>query len=149
VITPLNEEEIQWLTYMREEEKLARDIYQVLYSEWGVRIFQNIASSEQKHMDALENLLKKYGIDDPVTDESAQGNFTISELDALYVELKTRGLSSLDKAYLVGVDIEELDIEDLEAAIGFSGAHPDIVKVYNNLLDGSENHLAAFTSHLD
>jgi len=55
----------------------------------------------------------------------------------------------LDEAYQVGVDIEELDIEDLENAIGVSGTHQDIVRVYNNLLDGSENHLAAFTSHLN
>jgi hypothetical protein len=148
-VTPLSEDETYWLTYMREEEKLARDVYRVLYDQWGVTIFNNIAASEQKHMDAIEKLLEKYGINDPVTDEDVPGNFTILELNTLYDELKTRGLSSLDEAYQVGVDIEKLDIEDLEDAIRVSGTHPDIVRVYNNLLDGSENHLAAFELHLD
>lgn len=148
-VTPLSEDETYWLTYMREEEKLARDVYRVLYDQWGVTIFNNIAASEQKHMDAIEKLLGKYGINDPVTDEDVLDNFTILELNTLYDELKTRGLSSLDEAYQVGVDIEKLDIEDLEDAIRVSGTHPDIVRVYNNLLDGSENHLAAFELHLD
>ena len=34
--------EIEGLTYMREEEKLARDVYLFLYDFWGVNIFQNI-----------------------------------------------------------------------------------------------------------
>jgi hypothetical protein len=148
-ITALNEEEIHWLTYMREEEKLARDIYTVLYDQWDVAIFNNIAQSEQRHMDAIEKLIEKYGISDPVADETVSGNFTISELNTLYDSLKTQGLSSLQEAYQVGVDIEALDIEDLEAAIAASGEHLDIVRVYSNLLEGSSHHLAAFNSYLD
>jgi hypothetical protein len=148
-ITSLGEDEIKWLTYMREEEKLARDVYTVLYEKWAVPVFNRIALSEQKHLDAIEKLLAKYAIADPVADESVPGNFTISELNTLYSSLQTRGLSSLREAYLVGVDIEESDIADLKAAIGLSGEHPDIVRVYQNLLDGSENHLAAFTLLLD
>jgi hypothetical protein len=148
-ITPLSENEIQWLTYMREEEKLARDVYTVLYDKWAVPVFKNIALSEQKHLDAIEKLLAKYTINDPVADESVPGNFTVLELNALYADLSTRGLSSLSAAFQVGVDIEKSDIADLETAIGLSGEHPDIVRVYQNLLAGSENHLAAFTALLD
>jgi hypothetical protein len=145
----LSEEEIHWLTYMREEEKLARDIYILLYDQWDVLIFKNIAASEQKHMDAIERLLEKYGISDPVTDENISGNFTVSEFNTLYDNLKTRGLSSLDEAYRVGVNIEELDIEDLVKAVAASGEHPDLIRVYTNLLEGSNNHLDAFNSYLD
>ncbi|MDK2464101.1 MAG: DUF2202 domain-containing protein, partial [Candidatus Korarchaeota archaeon] len=53
----LAEEEIQGLLYMREEEKLARDVYLTLYEKWGLPIFQNIARSEQTHMDAVKTLL--------------------------------------------------------------------------------------------
>ncbi|MDP2030099.1 MAG: DUF2202 domain-containing protein [Thiobacillus sp.] len=48
------------LLFMREEEKLARDVYLTLYETWGLAVFSNIASSEQSHMDALLKLLRTY-----------------------------------------------------------------------------------------
>ena len=35
--------EVEALQYMREEEKLARDVYLALYEEWQLPIFQTIA----------------------------------------------------------------------------------------------------------
>ena len=62
----LTDEEIYWLTYMREEEKLARDVYIYLFDMYGSRIFDNISVSEQKHMDAIKTLLDKvWHLDDP------------------------------------------------------------------------------------
>ena len=40
-----------------------------LYKMWGLTIFSNIASSEQKHMDAIKTLLDRYGLDDPAAEE--------------------------------------------------------------------------------
>ncbi|NCB02187.1 MAG: DUF2202 domain-containing protein, partial [Spirochaetia bacterium] len=51
---------------MREEEKLARDVYLTLYEKWNLRTFSNIARAEQKHMDAVAYLLSTKGIEDPV-----------------------------------------------------------------------------------
>ncbi len=62
----LSQEEIDDLVYLREEEKLARDVYLHLYNTWGQWIFENIAASEQQHMDAVKTLLDRYGIHDPV-----------------------------------------------------------------------------------
>ena len=42
----LSESEETALLYMREEEKLAHDLYLTLYEQWGLSLFQNIASSE-------------------------------------------------------------------------------------------------------
>lgn len=39
------------ISFMREEEKLARDVYDSLYAKWGLRPFANIRESEQRHMD--------------------------------------------------------------------------------------------------
>ena len=55
---------------MREEEKLARDVYLELYDTWGQQIFKNIAESEQSHTNAIKTLLERYDITDPVTDDS-------------------------------------------------------------------------------
>ena len=144
----LNESEIDWLLYMREEEKLARDVYLELYDMWGFPVFQNIATSEQKHTDAIENLLDKYGIDDPVNDEDVRGDFTNTELEEMYQDLIVKGSISVTDAFEVGVMIEKVDIADLEDALTDSDNN-NIERVYDNLLRGSNNHLIAFSSHLD
>ena len=70
------------LLYMREEEKLARDVYLALYERWGARTFLNIAKAEQQHMDAVGALLAVRNIEDPVAG-SAAGEFKNADLAAL------------------------------------------------------------------
>ena len=53
------------MLFMREEEKLARDVYLTLYDAWRLAPFANISVSEQKHMNAMLLLLRKYGLPDP------------------------------------------------------------------------------------
>jgi hypothetical protein len=134
------------LRYMREEEKLAHDVYLVLYSQWQLSIFQNIANSEQTHMDAVKVLLDRYGLEDPATAEV--GIFTNGELQDLYDQLIKQGSQSLAEALKVGAAIEEIDILDLEQRIAQTD-NPDIVLVYEHLAKGSHNHLRAFVSTLE
>jgi hypothetical protein len=143
---PLSEAEINSLTYMREEEKLARDVYIYLYDTWGARIFDNISASEQKHMDAIKTLLDRYGIPDPVTSNEV-GRFTNGSLGNLYEILAGAGSVSLVDALKVGVFIEITDIADLTEGIATT-THRDIKKVYTNLRQGSLNHYDAFCSNL-
>jgi hypothetical protein len=135
-----------WLTYMREEEKLARDVYLAMHAKWGAAIFANIAASEQRHMDAVKSLLDKYNLPDPASDDTP-GVFT-DTFQALYDNLEAQGSVSLVEALKVGVFIEETDIDDLETGIA-STTRRDIKKVYSNLLQGSYNHLDAFCSDLE
>jgi hypothetical protein len=142
----LTADEEYWLIYMREEEKLARDVYFYLYDKWNSRIFNNIPRSEQRHMDSIKSLLDSYRISDP-TAGKVKGEFTNEKLQALYNELINQGSVSLVEALKVGVIIEETDIDDLEKAISLTNRN-DIKTVYNNLLQGSLNHLGAFNSKL-
>ncbi len=128
------------LLFMREEEKLARDVYLNLFACWGVPIFANIAKSEQAHMDALKRLLDKYKLADPAGET---GVFSNPELQDLYDLLVYSGSASLNAGLLVGALIEEVDIEDLQAAIA-NTTKADLQQVYGNLMDASENHLRAF-----
>jgi hypothetical protein len=130
------------LTFMREEEKLARDVYLTLAETWSLPVFTNIAASEQTHMDALKTLLDRYGLPDPAA-TTAQGEFTDPELQALYTQLVTRGETSLPEALAVGAAIEEIDILDLQERTT-ANTPTDIVRVYQQLLQGSYNHLRAF-----
>ena len=142
----LTDAEIEGLLYMREEEKLAHDVYVTLYDMWGLRLFNNIARSELSHTDAVMYLLGIYGIDDPATG-AAVGVFTNPTLQSLYDELVATGAKSLADALKVGATIEEIDILDLQQNLT-GMTNTNIRQVYENLLMGSKNHLRAFTSTL-
>jgi hypothetical protein len=142
----LSQDESDDLLFMREEEKLARDIYLILYVEWGNRVFDSIAQSEQKHTDAVLKLLEKYGLDDPAL--SAVGQFANPELLDLYNGLLEDGLSSERAALKVGALIEEVDMEDIVIAMERT-SQTDILRVYSNLLAGSENHFKAFVRNIE
>ncbi len=137
----LRQAEIEGLQFMREEEKLAGDVYRYLYAQWGSPIFSNIAASEDMHTQSVLALLDAYGIADPSQAEA--GQFSNPDLQALYDQLTARGSQSLQDAYLVGGAIEEIDILDLQARIAETD-RADIIRVYENLIAGSENHLRAF-----
>ncbi len=142
----LSEEEASDLLFMREEEKLARDVYTTMYAEWGARVFDNISQAEQKHMNALLGLLDKYGLEDPVLKPA--GKFANTELQELYDNLVATGLQSRLDALKVGALIEEVDIEDIVIAME-STSRSDILNVYGNLVAGSENHLNAFVRNIE
>ena len=137
----LSAEEAAALLYMREEEKLARDVYNQLYALWGQPVFQNIAASEQTHTDEIKLLLDRYGLADPALDP---GQFTDANLQALYDQLIAQGSVSLTDALNVGALVEQTDIADLQARLAQTD-NADIQLVYNNLMNASYNHLAAFT----
>ena len=143
---PLSEAEKTSLIFMREEEKLARDVYAFLYDRWNLLIFENIAASEQTHTDAVLSLLDKYNISDPV-ENNAYGVFADSNLQQLYTDLTTQGSASLLDALIVGATIEDLDISDLNKAM-LEVDNQDITYVYGNLTKGSRNHLRSFYSQI-
>lgn len=131
------------LLWMREEEKLARDLYLTLGDHWDLQIFNNIASSEVKHMDAVAELLEQFGLQDPVG-ELGVGQFSDPELQSLYDQLLKQGLQSVQEALLVGGAVEEIDILDLKGLLAVT-EDESIRVVYENLLAGSENHLQSFS----
>lgn len=143
----LDETEKEGLLLMREEEKLARDVYLNLYEKWNLKTFYNIAQSEKTHMEAVRTLLDRYDIKDPV-EEDIMGVFKNEKLQELYNKLVAQGGESLEQALKVSALIEELDIYDLKELLSKTD-NDDIKIVYLNLLKGSRNHLRSFDSQLD
>ncbi len=143
----LSQAEKDYILKMREEEKLARDVYLTLYEVWGSQVFLNISGSEQTHMDAVKTLIDKYGLTDPMTSND-RGVFSDSKLKELYDSLVAKGKESITEAFKVGATIEDLDIYDLDEAIVKSD-NMDVVFVFENLRKGSENHMRAFVSQLE
>lgn len=143
----LSVEERESLVYMREEEKLARDVYLTLYDQWGLNVFQNIAGSEQAHMDSVLTIMDSYGLADP-TANMAVGEFSNPDFQQLYAQLVEQGRLSSVEALKVAAVIEELDIVDLDERL-LQTSNEYIVQVFTNLRTGSENHLRAFVSNLE
>ena len=151
------------LQFMREEEKLARDLYLLFSTSYpaeqpGANVFTRIAEAEQRHMDAVLTLLNTYGVADPVQQAVLEdgtvvfnppGVFTDLTLQALYDQYQTQGSVDFAAALGVGVVVEQMDSAALSDGIGVSTSYPDIVEVYSNLLTASQRHLAAFTKVLD
>lgn len=138
----LNADELSSLQLMREEEKLARDVYTALYGKWGISVFLNISTSEQQHTDAVLTLLNKYGLKDPVGN-NLPGVFANPDLQVLYTQLVAKGSISALEAYKVGATIEDLDIFDLKNSL-LKSDNQDIKLVYDLLLLGSRNHMRSF-----
>lgn len=133
------------LAYMREEEKLAHDVYLALAEKWGLPVFQNIAASEQTHGAAVKALLDRYGVQDPAS--SQPGIFSDPGLQKLYNDLIAQSGKSLADALKAAALIEETDIADLEKRLALTD-NADIQQVFTSLKNGSYNHLRAFTSTL-
>lgn len=142
----LNLDDKDGLIFMMQEEKLARDVYLTLGTLYKQKMFVNIPQSEQRHMDALKVLFDKYQITDPVADYEV-GIFHNEAFRKLFDDLVSKGRNSFQDAMLVGKEIEELDIEDLNKRIKQTD-NPDIKIIFSNLIKGSENHLRAFKKHL-
>jgi len=143
----LSQDEIDGLLLMREEEKLAHDVYNTLYIKWGQNIFNNIANSEQTHTDAVASLLNKYEIADPVITNEV-GGFENDAMFDLYNELVEMGSVSIVDALRVGAIIEDLDIHDLRNLMSNTN-NQDILVLYQNLEKGSRNHMRSFTRLLN
>lgn len=135
------------ILYMREEEKLARDVYQQLYDIWKINNFNNIGNSEQTHIDAMESLIKRYNLTDPAENKGI-GEFSNPGLQELHNGLIEQGSKSEIDALKVGAAIEEIDIIDIEEYIAQTSKQ-DIITVYENLLKGSRNHLRSFVSVME
>jgi len=145
-LPPLSEQEKQDLAFMRQEEKLARDVYMELSKKWTLPRLNNIVDSEQRHMDALKRLLELYDLPDPITKDTP-GVFPSDHFSTLYKKLTSQGSRSIVDALKVGATIEDLDIKDLEECIKRT-RNTLLIRVYENLMRGSRNHLRYFISEL-
>ena len=163
----LSQELTNTLAYMGNEERLAYDVYNELYRQYGTKQFTNIATkSEYKHITAVQALVQKYKLSDDVSFtnvdlpalgyqntpiESMQaGTYDIAIIQRLYDDLVAQGSASEVDALKVACIIEVVDVNDLDADIGLAvteGAS-DVITVFNFLRDGSYSHYWAFDEGL-
>lgn len=168
----LDDVEASHLTFMREEEKLARDVYMtfsVLYPDEAV--FDTIGDrSEQTHTDTLRDKLEQYGLPDPNPDANNLpeeiGQFYGDEwgwyFNEKFEDFTAKGSNNILEALYVGAFIEELDMNDIGVCpvVMVESGYPrpcglaytderGLINTYRNLIDGSENHLRAFVTRIE
>ena len=141
----LTESELASLLKMKEEEKLARDVYTVLAQKWGTQVFTNISKAENNHLNAIILLLSSYGSTETAISEA--GVFTDAAVHTLYNDLVAKASVSVEEAYKAGALIEDMDIKDLNIALGTT-TNENVILAFENLEKGSRNHLRAFNRQL-
>lgn len=145
--TTMTEADAQGLIYMREEEKLAHDLYLRLYDAYRLPVFARIARSEARHMQVTLDLLRANGLEDPAEGRAA-GEFSDPNLQALYDDLLNQALASQAEALRVAALVEEVDIVDLRTRLAATG-NLDLTAAYGNLSAASGMHLRAFAGQLE
>ena len=139
----VTDEQKATLTAMAAEETLAHELYVAFAEKYeDSAVFSRIARSETKHLEAVRTLLERYDITDPTVGLEA-GTFPTDATQKLYDTLLAQGSVSLDGAMEAARTVEKTDIADLTAAAEGVTA-PDLLKVYENLLNASQHHLTAF-----
>jgi hypothetical protein len=142
-LTDIEKEGIQ---YIYEVEKVARDVYHLLYEEWGTPVLSIISGSEQSHMDIMKELIDEYNLNDPAEGKD-YGEFSTGDLEQLYSDLVELGLSAEVDALSTATMIEEFDIVEIREYVNKTGKD-DIILAYNKLMAGSESHILAFVTRL-
>ncbi len=164
--------EASHLTFMREEEKLARDVYLTLAGLYpNQAAFDTIAmTSEQTHTDTMRDKLAQYDLPDPNPEANevpaSIGAFLGTEwgwyFSEKFNELTSQGRKSELDALYVGAFIEELDMNDIAVCpqVMIDAGYPDpcgleytderaLINGYSSLIDGSESHLRAFVDQIE
>jgi len=121
----ITQSEIDGLLLMREEEKMAQDVYDSFYSTYKVINFDRISNSETRHTAAILALINHFELTDPAL--TTPGKFSSTDIQGLYDKLVAAGTSA-NTALSTGAFIEEYDIADLKKLIAET-TNADIIRV--------------------
>lgn len=141
----LTAEEIEFLFAVREDEKVARDLYAHFYSKYQLKPFEMIGKAESNHISAVEKLLTFYSISFPALSEA--GIFANAERQLNYTTLAASGNTSLE-AFTTAAKLEETGIYDYMTVLQ-DITNPNIKLVIEHLMKASSNHLKAFLRNID
>ncbi|WP_165547417.1 ferritin-like domain-containing protein [Kribbella sindirgiensis] len=144
-VTPVQQQDLQ---FTREEERMARDLYKLFAEKYDdLPVFGRISWSEQRHFDAVGNMLVRYGIEDPSAGKAA-GVYSDAAVQKLYDGWKAQGLKSSDEALNAAIALETRDIADLEKLVAKDNPS-DVESLYSQLLAASRHHQSAFAAVAD
>lgn len=139
----VTQNDADWMLFIWKEEKAAHDLYESFYEMTGLTLFLDLVRSEQNHMNQVQALMKRYGMETPALE---RGVFDNQTLQRIYNDLLS--VSADDDALRAAATFEEISIVDLERAIAETD-NKEIIDVYSGLLAGSRKHLRSYVRDLD
>lgn len=143
VFSQLTDAEINSIMSLREEEKVAYDVYTFMFEKYESKVFKNIAENEKDHMDKIKELIIQFNLNDPLSGISDQkGVFNNKKMQALYDEMIMAGNYGLLDALRAAARFEETDIIDLRNDLS-AASDQTVVNTYINLESSSQDHLRA------
>jgi hypothetical protein len=168
--TALDFSEQTHLVFICEEEKLARDVYRMLARRFPeVGVFTDMEENREHSHCAVLELLRKYRVSIPRVNDNV-GVFSWGIYGRYFTEkylvLTNQGSISPVNALYVGAFMEELNIQeitqcpkvvvDVSNGIGEVSAcgmrytdNPDVLRVYDKLLEESRRHLRMLVSAIE
>lgn len=124
----------EMLTYALQDEYMAQAEYVAIQEAFGAdNPYTNIIQAELTHQEELIALFEAYGFVVPAN--------TAAE----HVQLP----ATLEETYSIGVQAEINNIAMYEAFLAQGDLPDDVIAVFNELIKGSQSHLAAFTRKVD
>jgi len=154
------------ITYMYNEEGLAHDVYLDINNELIAKddinvtqLYKIATNSENKHIEWVDELAIKYDLNmttyDPTLEPYSKegigdGNYSVNHIQDLYDLLYKKGIKSKKDALEVGCMVEVVDVKDLEEYIALAVASnaTDVLKIFNQLIEGSYVHYWSFDTAL-
>jgi hypothetical protein len=139
-------EEKSSLLYTLQEEKVAFDFYNEMFTKYSEKVFENVSSAEKTHQEHVLNLLNELNINAESYNQNA-GEFSTKELQDMYNLLIKTGNYSFTDALLASARYEEKDISDLKNYRS-KASNENIISLFECLEKASQNHLRAFVKNL-
>lgn len=144
--TALTSSERDGILLIWEEEMMAKDIYLKFYNMSKLSLFLNVAGTKQIHMNSVQILMEKYGMEKPV--QEGDGVYTNETLQKIYDDLLASGGKSPEDALKAAALLEETSVRDLEKEISDTDK-PDIKSVFGGLLVSSKKQLRTLERALE
>ncbi len=135
----LSPREIDDMNYLIENEKLLRDYFNVMYNKYNLSLFQNVAKSEQSHLNFLAVKFLRYDLKNP-TEEKPAGEYVNPELQQTYDIMIAKGETNIYAALLAGSSKVKEDVEDIPLMIDQFEGNADIVLIFSNILIESQKN---------
>lgn len=142
------------VVWMHDQERLAMDLNQAFYDEWGDPVFASLAASKPRCMEKLMNLIDWYDIEffGVVTNEPRV--YTDERHAEAFVDLFARGMESPQAAFLAAAYVEEWNIYEYRAGdntlVEWPGEGLQLLDdAYRDLLGVAYFNLAKLASQVD
>ena len=159
ITTDLVQEMKDSLTYMKDEERLASDLYLNLYnyyknySDLEIKQLNNIATNtENDQISIIKSLVKRYDLNssEPQDVNISRGVYENQVIQDLYDKFYAIGQNSQEEALKVGCMVEVTDINDLDKYISLAKESnaTDIETAFKALRDGSYHNYWTFDQTL-